>query len=114
MTRVEALMLKLWIGKSASSSSLCTGDGGLSGTVDPSEMKERVETVLEANRACFVCAMGDDSGRLFCFFHACRVVMRGRRPVVVPEEGNRAMSKGRTRFLLGLLPDRWKCWKSSE
>lgn len=38
--RVEALMLKLVMGRSVSSSSLNSGDGGSSAMVDPSEMKD--------------------------------------------------------------------------
>lgn len=41
--RVEALMLKLATGMSASSSSLNSGDGGSSAIVEPSEMKDRCE-----------------------------------------------------------------------
>lgn len=62
--RVEALMLKEWTGMSASSSSLWAGDGGLSGTVEPSEMKERCETLFDGKRACLAWLMGEDSGRL--------------------------------------------------
>lgn len=61
--RVVALTLKLVTGKSASSSSLCIGEGGLSGTVEHSEIKERLVLIDEANRACFEWWMGDDSGR---------------------------------------------------
>ena len=38
--RVEEFRVKLWTGRSASSSSLNSGDGGSSGIVEPSEMKE--------------------------------------------------------------------------
>lgn len=38
--RVEALMRKLVMGRSASSSSLNSGDGGSSAIVEPSEMKD--------------------------------------------------------------------------
>lgn len=51
--RVELpLTLKLWTGRSASSSSLNSGDGGSSGTVSVSEMNDNVETLLEGKRAC--------------------------------------------------------------
>ena len=56
--------LKLWTGRSASSSSLNSGEGGSSGTVSVSEMKDSVETLLEEKRACLAWLIGDDSGRL--------------------------------------------------
>lgn len=49
---VEALMLKEVTGRSVSSSSLCTGDGGLSGTVDVSEINESCVMCCEGKRAC--------------------------------------------------------------
>jgi len=88
--RVEVLMLKLVRGRSASSSSLWTGDGGLSGTVEPSEMKERCETLFEGKRACLAWFMGEDSGRLYDFFHeACLCAATlSRRVVAAPDEAN--------------------------
>ena len=62
--RVEVLMLKLCTGRSASSSSLNSGDGGSSGIVEPSEMKESCVRLVEGKRACFVWLIGEDSGRL--------------------------------------------------
>ena len=62
--RVEALMVKLWTGRSASSSSLNSGDGGSSGIVEPSEMKDNCVMLFEGKRACFRWLIGDDSGRL--------------------------------------------------
>ena len=55
---------KLCTGRSASSSSLSSGDGGSSAMVDPSETKDMVERLFELNLACLTCLMGDDSGRL--------------------------------------------------
>lgn len=63
------LKRKLCTGRSASSSSLNSGDGGSSGTVVVSEMKERLWMLFEAKCACLVCLMGDDSGRSLSFFH---------------------------------------------
>ena len=62
--RVEVCMLKLVTGKSVSSSSLNSGDGGSSGKVDPSEMKDSCEMLFEGKRACLAWLMGEDSGRL--------------------------------------------------
>lgn len=61
--RVAGLRRKLCTGRSASSSSLNSGDGGSSGTVDASEMKERLWMLFDAKCACLVCLIGDDSGR---------------------------------------------------
>ncbi len=45
--RVDSLRLKDVTGMSASSSSLWMGEGGLSGTVELSEIKERCETLFD-------------------------------------------------------------------
>lgn len=92
--RVEALMLKLWTGRSASSSSLNSGDGGSSGIVEPSEMKESCVRLLEGKRACLAWLIGDDSGRLCSFFHE---VWRADmvlffRPCPAPEDSGFCMS----------------------
>ena len=83
--RVLALRLKLWTGRSASSSSLNSGDGGSSGMVEPpSEMKESWVRLLEGKRACLVWLMGEDSGKLWVDFHEyCRALFR--RSVAPPE-----------------------------
>lgn len=72
--RVEALMLKLVMGRSVSSSSLNSGDGGSSAMVDPSEMKDSCDicdmlVVEDWRRACLVCLIGEDSGSPSRFFH---------------------------------------------
>lgn len=59
--RVLPLTLKLCTGRSASSSSLNSGDGGSSGIVEVSEMNERAETLFDMSRACLI---GDESGSL--------------------------------------------------
>lgn len=86
--RVEVLMLKLCTGRSASSSSLNSGEGGSSGFVEPSEMKESCVRLLEGKRACLVWLIGDDSGRLWLFFHeVCRAdTTLLRRPAAAPED----------------------------
>lgn len=111
--RVEVLRLKEATGRSASSSSLCTGDGGLSGMVEVSEMKERWEMGwvglwgAAAKRACLAWSMGEDSGRLWVFFHeAWRDETRVRRPVAAPDETVFCMPAGRMRLRLWLLPER--------
>lgn len=52
--RVEELRLKLWTGRSASSSSLISGDGGSSGMVEPSDMNDKEVMLVEGKRACLV------------------------------------------------------------
>lgn len=80
-------MLKEVTGRSVSSSSLWIGDGGLSGTVEPSEMNERCEMVFEAKRACLAWLIGDDSGRLCWLFQdAVRDATRGLRLLVAGPE----------------------------
>lgn len=104
------LKRKLCTGRSASSSSLNSGDGGSSGTVVVSEMKERLWMLFEAKCACLVCLMGDDSGRSLSFFHVCwfRAENLFLRPVAAPEEANLFMFMDRRR--LTLPPER----RSSE
>jgi hypothetical protein len=65
----EVLRLKLVTGRSASSSSLNSGDGGSSTMVEPSDINDKCEMLLDAKRACLVCLMGDDSGSPSLFFH---------------------------------------------
>jgi len=85
--RVEVVRLKEWSGRSVSSSSLCTGDGGLSGTVEPSEINESFDTWLVGKRACLAWLMGEDSGKLWVFFHeACLVVILVLRPVAAADD----------------------------
>lgn len=67
--RVVLLMLKLVMGRSASSSSLNSGDGGSSGMVEVSEMNDRCDGWEEGKRACLVCLIGEDSGKPSLFFH---------------------------------------------
>lgn len=100
--RVEALMVKLWTGRSASSSSLNSGDGGSSGIVEPSEMKERWVGLLEGKRACLAWLIGDDSGKLCFFFQeTCRAdATLVLRPVAGPEDGDFCRPDGRTLLLL--------------
>jgi len=88
--RESELKRKLCVGKSASSSSLNSGDGGSSGTVVVSEMKERLWMLFVAKCACLVCLMGDDSGRSLSFFQFCwfRAENLFLRPVAAPEEAN--------------------------
>jgi len=85
--RVEALTLKLVTGRSASSSSLCAGEGGLSGMVEPSETKERCDTLFDGKRACLIGLIGDDCGRLWFFFHVDwrASATRSRLLIAVPE-----------------------------
>ena len=107
--RVEELSVKLVTGKSASSSSLNSGDGGSSGIVEPSEMKESWVRLCEGKRACLVWWMGDDSGNPCPLFHERRRAdgTRCLRPVIGPEDGNFCKSDGRILLLLWLLPERW-------
>jgi len=106
--REVELKRKLCTGRSASSSSLNSGDGGSSGTVVVSEMKERLCMLFVAKCACLVCLMGDDSGRSLSFFHVCwfRAENLFLRPVAAPEEANLFMDRRR----LTLPPER----RSSE
>lgn len=90
--RVEALMLKLVMGRSASSSSLDCGDGGSSLCTEPSVMKDSWDTcerlvVVDWKRACLVCLIGEDSGSPSRFFHvSCRAAAPlVRRPVAAPD-----------------------------
>ena len=69
VTLVLALMLKLWIGRSASSSSLWSGDRRSSATVEVSDAKDMFEKCDESMRLCLFCLIGEDSGRLCVFFH---------------------------------------------
>lgn len=82
------LRRKLWTGRSASSSSLNSGDGGSSGTVVVSEMNDRLCVLAEGNCACLVCLIGDDSGRSWFFFQVCwfRAENLFLRPVAAPDE----------------------------
>lgn len=82
------LRRKLWTGRSASSSSLNSGDGGSSGIVVVSDMNERLCVLFEGNCACLVCLIGDDSGRSWFFFQVCwfRAENRFLRPVAAPDE----------------------------
>lgn len=88
--RVAGLRRKLCTGKSASSSSLTSGDGGSSGTVVVSEMNERLWMLSEGKWACLVCLIGDDSGRSWLFFQVCwfRAENLFLRPDAAPEEAN--------------------------
>jgi hypothetical protein len=100
--RVEELSVKLVTGKSVSSSSLNSGDGGSSGIVDPSEMKESCVRLCEEKRACLVWWIGDDSGNPCPLFHdRCRADdTRCLRPVIGPDDGNFCRSDGRILLLL--------------
>lgn len=94
--RVEELRLKLWTGRSVSSSSLNSGDAGSSGIVDPSEMNERDVILFEGKRACLVGLMGEDSGRPRLFFQetarpACALPLRR---VIAPDECILCRSRG--------------------
>ena len=104
------LRRKLWTGRSASSSSLNSGEGGSSGTVVVSEMNDRLCVLFEGNCACLVCLIGEDSGKSWFFFHVCwfRAENLGLRPVAAPDEAYLFMSIDRRR--LTLPPER----KSSE
>ena len=94
--RVEVLAWKLWTGRSVSSSSLNSGDGGSSGTVEPSDMNDKAVMLCEGKRACLLCVIGDDSGRPRLFFHeTCRFVgTLLRLPVSVPVDGILCRSSG--------------------
>lgn len=102
--RVLEFKVKLWTGKSASSSSLNSGEGGSSAMVEPSEIKESCVKLLEGKRACLVCVMGEDSGRPCCCFQEtwrAETVRRFRLlTVAAPEGANFCMSDGRIFLLL--------------
>lgn len=106
--RVEALRLKLVTGRSASSSSLNSGDGGSSAMVEPSEMKDRCEGWLEGKRACLVCLIGDDSGRACVFFQLTwrAPFARVRLPVTAPDGAKACTSEGLALLFLKLPPER--------
>lgn len=65
-------------GRSVSSSSLNSGEGGSSSSV-----KERWETLWEGRRVCLVCLIGEDSARPEAFFQVgCLLAaVRVRLPV---------------------------------
>lgn len=106
MIREAGLRRKLCTGKSASSSSLNSGEGGSSGTVDVSEMNERLCMLLVGKCACLLCLMGEDSGRSLSFFHVAwlRAENLFLRPVAAPEEAYFFVVADRKR--LTLPPDR--------
>lgn len=108
--RVEELRLKLCTGRSASSSSLNSGDGGSSGIVDPSEINDSCVRLFEENRACLVWLIGDDSGRWLLFFHETCLpeLVLFLLAVAAPEEGSFGMFDCLIFLLLRLLPERWK------
>lgn len=113
--RAEALTLKLLMGRSASSSSLNSGEGGSSAIVDVSEMRDRCEMLLEGKRACFCDLIGEDSGRPSLFFHvACRAAAPlVRRPVAAPDTGSWCVSTFRILLCRRLPPDRGKSSEKS-
>ena len=100
--RVEELRLKLWRGRSASSSSLISGDGGSSAIVEPSEMKDSEVMLCEGKRACLVWLMGDDSGRPRLFFQDTFLPVRALSLllVIAPDECILCRSSGLTLLLL--------------
>ena len=60
----EVWAAKEWTGRSASSSSDNSGEGGSSGTVEPSEMNDSFETCNEVPKLpCLVLSRGEDCGR---------------------------------------------------
>jgi hypothetical protein len=99
--RVEELRVKLVTGMSASSSSLNSGDGGSSGIVEPSEMKESCVRLFEGKRACLVWWIGEDSGSPCPLFHdRCRADdTLFLRFVAAPADGNFCISAGRILLL---------------
>ena len=105
---VLALMLKLCIGRSASSSSLMSGDGSSSGIVD---VNDTLEMLLGLKRVCLLCFIGDDSGRLCDLFQGCEGIL-----ILLPVRGPDDGGGGRTRFIDRIRfssrpPD---CGRSSE
>jgi len=96
------LRRKLCTGRSASSSSLNSGDGGSSGTVVASETKERLCVLSEGNCACLMRLIGDDSGRSWFLFQVCwlRAENRFLRPVAAPDEAYLFMLVERRRLTL--------------
>lgn len=98
---VEASMLKLWTGISASSSSLASGDACSSGIVEVSDMKDSCVMPFEGNRACFGLRIGEDSANLWLFFQdICRdAVFLSLRPVNAPEDEYLCISVGRILLL---------------
>jgi hypothetical protein len=96
------LRRKLCTGRSASSSSLNSGDGGSSGTVLASETNERLCVLFEGNCACLVRLIGDDSGKSWFLFQVCwfRAENLFLRPVAAPDEANVFMFIDRRRLTL--------------
>ena len=96
------LRRKLCTGRSASSSSLNSGDGGSSGTVLASETNARLCVLLEGNCACLVRLIGDDSGKSWFLFQVCwlRAENRFLRPVAAPDEAYVFMFIDRRRLTL--------------
>jgi hypothetical protein len=100
------LRRKLCTGRSASSSSLNSGDGGSSGTVVASETKERLCVLSDGNCACLMRLIGDDSGKSWFLFQVCwlRAENLFLRPVAAPDEAYLFRFIERRR--LTLLPER--------
>lgn len=96
------LRRKLCTGRSASSSSLNSGDGGSSGIVVVSETNERLCVLFEGNCACLMRLIGDDSGKSWFFFHVCwfRAENRFLRPVAAPDEAYLFVFIDRRRLML--------------
>lgn len=84
------------MGRSESSSSLLSGEGGSSAMVEPSDMKDRCEGWLEGKRACLTGLIGEDCARPSLFFHvSCRAIAPlVRRPVAAPEAAKACTSEG--------------------
>lgn len=96
------LRRKLCTGRSASSSSLNSGEGGSSGTVLASDTNDKLCVLVEGKCACLVRLIGDDSGKSWFLFHVCwlRAENRFLRPVAAPDEAYVFMFIDRRRLTL--------------